>query len=333
MNSLLNKAAKVPVKDLNDEDSMIFDDDDDSQQLFNDSDDDDSEQSEYETKKRPSSAIITTDGQQSQPKKKRQRLTHLTPEEKLQRRKIKNRVAAQSARDRKKVKMDELEETVRVLKEQNERLAAENSLLRKQTQKLIDQQRKLIGSIKEQQQQQPSQTTPSPPKVPQVVQMSQNPKPCSNNNNNNNCNVVSITRRRPLANVMPLEAEESAVFSIHVAQPQRQLQVMFQKLIYALVIYSMQLHKEQQQKTCTEDKRRLLRARSIKVKLLIQKLVQRFRHQHHHQHQPQPLNIKPRVLNIVLQSSQQHKLHHNQQQQANLILLLALATKFKRSKK
>jgi len=66
--------------------------------------------------------------------RKRQRLTHLSPGEKLQRRKLKNRVAAQAARDRKKAYMDELEEIVAQLQSDNKRLAQENTALRQQQQ-------------------------------------------------------------------------------------------------------------------------------------------------------------------------------------------------------
>lgn len=69
--------------------------------------------------------------------RKRQRLTHLSPEEKALRRKLKNRVAAQTARDRKKARMSELEQQVVDLEEENQKLLLENQLLREKTNGLV----------------------------------------------------------------------------------------------------------------------------------------------------------------------------------------------------
>lgn len=77
------------------------------------------------------------------PIRKRQRLTHLSPEEKALRRKLKNRVAAQTARDRKKAKMGELEQQVVELELENQKLHIENRMLREKTSGLLTENEEL----------------------------------------------------------------------------------------------------------------------------------------------------------------------------------------------
>lgn len=71
--------------------------------------------------------------------RKRANLDHLSQEEKLLRRKLKNRVAAQNARDKKKMRMDEMEVAIRQyedkiasLEKKNHQLMLENDRLRSQ---------------------------------------------------------------------------------------------------------------------------------------------------------------------------------------------------------
>lgn len=75
--------------------------------------------------------------------RKRKRLTHLTPDERLMRRKLKNRVAAQTARDRKKARMDELEVLVTKLESENADLMDENDELHSHTDRLQEENLRL----------------------------------------------------------------------------------------------------------------------------------------------------------------------------------------------
>lgn len=75
---------------------------------------------------------------EGKPPRKRQRLDHLTMEEKIMRRKLKNRVAAQTARDRKKMRMDQLEAQLAELTEHVNELTDLTSLLTEQNAELAE---------------------------------------------------------------------------------------------------------------------------------------------------------------------------------------------------
>ena len=70
------------------------------------------------------------------PVRKRANLDHLSPEEKLMRRKLKNRVAAQNARDKKRAKLDDMEILIQKLQDENDALKEQNEQLLEVNQKL-----------------------------------------------------------------------------------------------------------------------------------------------------------------------------------------------------
>lgn len=80
-------------------------------------------------------------------RRKRQRLDHLTPDEKVQRRKMKNRLAAQSARDRKRLRMMDLEAEVSKLSELNTSLLEHGRKLEQQLQQLQAENAQLRSNV------------------------------------------------------------------------------------------------------------------------------------------------------------------------------------------
>jgi len=96
--------------------------------------------------------------------RKRKRLTYLSPEEKMVRRKLKNRVAAQTARDRKKQRMTELEEMIDVLQDKNQHLITENEDLRRSAMTLLEE-----NSLLKQRLEMPSNNVQVTPKVEVVT--------------------------------------------------------------------------------------------------------------------------------------------------------------------
>merc|ERR1712213_245898 len=102
--------------------------------------------------KRPNPSICSDYGSDSEaslhddkPVRKRANLDHLSPEEKLMRRKLKNRVAAQNARDKKRVKMEDMDSDLARLKAHAKALEARNAQLVAQNERLVAENKRLLS--------------------------------------------------------------------------------------------------------------------------------------------------------------------------------------------
>uniref|UniRef100_A0A0K8TQ40 X-box-binding protein 1 n=1 Tax=Tabanus bromius TaxID=304241 RepID=A0A0K8TQ40_TABBR len=109
-------------------------------------------------------------------KGRKRRLDHLSWEEKIQRKKLKNRVAAQTSRDRKKAKMDEMEITIKALSQQTEilqnkcdSLQAINESLSDKNRDLEKQMEQLRNQVKELQDKSNQNGTTTPANVADIV--------------------------------------------------------------------------------------------------------------------------------------------------------------------
>lgn len=90
----------------------------------------------------PTYSVTSNDSEENEddytPARKRANLDHLSAEEKLQRRKLKNRVAAQTARDKKKAYIDEVELDLAKIKEKLRQVEKERDRLKTDNTQLIE---------------------------------------------------------------------------------------------------------------------------------------------------------------------------------------------------
>lgn len=91
--------------------------------------------------------LATIEDDERNPNRKRRRLDNLNVEERILRRKLKNRVAAQSARDRKKAHMDQLEITLLRVEKENKFLKKSNEELRSQVHQLMENNAQLRSKL------------------------------------------------------------------------------------------------------------------------------------------------------------------------------------------
>jgi len=247
-------------------------------------------------------------------KRKRQRLNHLSQEEKIMRRKLKNRVAAQNARDRKKAKMDELDHDVVHLRQQNEKLKLENQLLKEQNRLLQNENKSLKFKLS-------SHSLPLPPPPPAisdviVTDLIQNP--CDSQI----VSSVVVERSAVSSYVSQQQRQHQHLKPIQVShrqelssnQQQQQQKAVLQKLVYALIIQTMSLIKlDDKSQHQNNDASKLVQLKNALLRL--ESYIQ-----HHHQFNTLSLSSILRLkLNLFklfkLVRAERNRLNSMQQQQ------------------
>uniref|UniRef100_A0A1B0ACV6 X-box-binding protein 1 n=1 Tax=Glossina pallidipes TaxID=7398 RepID=A0A1B0ACV6_GLOPL len=100
-------------------------------------------------------ALSTSKASAGEPtsKAKKRRLDHLSWEEKIQRKKLKNRVAAQTSRDRKKARMEEMENIINAMTEKSEILENKCQSLQTINNSLLEKNEKLDAEVEQLKQQ------------------------------------------------------------------------------------------------------------------------------------------------------------------------------------
>lgn len=276
--------------------------------------------SSFNSEEDESSSICSGKDNAAGPKQKRQRLTHLSYEEKQQRRKLKNRIAAQSARDRKKDKFDILEENVRQLRDENEQLRIENKLLKEKTQLLIEENRKLLDykkasllSLKSTDSQAQSATTLT-----------------------KSDDVADKSSKRKLREYGQIEVE-LAVFNKFASQPKKQFQSnIIQKLICVLIVYTMSLisqvvaNNNNGQKSQSQDEK-VVRSPSqqfsqklLRLKIALVKLVQLLKKM---QQDPSTTQLQSSIQNQIIPLVR--RINTSNPSKCLLLLIMSLMMKMK----
>jgi hypothetical protein len=241
---------------------------------------------------------------------------------------MKNREAAQSARDRKKAKMDSLDVSVVVLQEQNEKLRLENSLLREQNKLLSGENSKLKQRL--------AGST--------AVSLSQGAAVAAP--------VLSVVSCRHV------EVERSAESS-HVTQPkvllqqkrqqqqQQQHALLFQRLVYVLIVQTLGLLKVvsrssphygqlvRMKDSLIQLDQRFNSSQSLRcdpgLKAALIKLVKLMRLLRHHKQPPPPLPQSSTCQALVLKKpppqQQQQQQHSLSLDHMKLMLLVSVVIK------